>query len=260
MTLSRRVMWSIALVAMCGFVTVAGLRVLTAQPEYVALKATCGPGSRPETGLQGLQTAAEHFSAPRTNTCNLELVGQYVDEGYSFGGAVYDTCAYLGKNAGPIDGKDGPTPARAGMEVIDVGDPRHPKAVAYLDNPGMLEPNESPAVHVGRKLLGAIDPYYVYDDARTAMRDDSTVAIYDVSNCRRPVLRGSLKLSHGALPWRLFRARRPDVLRDVLYRQHPADGQNAGDRQVAVEYRCAYCDRCQRSHASFGDFAMDDST
>jgi hypothetical protein len=141
-------------------------------------------------------SAAERFSPPRANNCNVELVGQDAGEGLSWGGAVYDVCAYLGKSAGPISGKDGPSPKRAGTLVEDVSDSRHPTTVAYLDRPAMLEPNESIATNAPRKLLAAIAPYYMYDDERTANRSDSDLDVYDVSNCRRPALKGSLKLSH----------------------------------------------------------------
>ena len=42
-------------------------------------KAACGPGSNPETGLQGRVSRAEHDSgrAAEGYTCNTELVGQY---------------------------------------------------------------------------------------------------------------------------------------------------------------------------------------
>jgi hypothetical protein len=141
-------------------------------------------------------TAAERFSPPRANNCNVELVGQDAGEGLSWGSAVYDVCAYLGQNAGPINGKGGPSPKQAGTRVEDVSDSRHPKTIAYLDSPAMLEPNESLGTSAARKLLAGIGPYYVYDDERTANRSDSDFNVYDVSNCRRPVLKGSLKLSH----------------------------------------------------------------
>ena len=192
MTLSRRVMWSIALVAMCGLVTVAGSRVLTAQPEYVALKAECGPGSRPETGLQGQMTAAERFSGPRTYNCNLELVGKYAGEGASWGATAIDACAYLGRN-------DGPGLQPRGTAVVDATDPRSPKAAGYLDSVGTIEVNETIHAHPGRKLLAAVSPYYPGDGSQT--RSDSDFDIYDVSDCRRPMLKGSLNLpglrSHG---------------------------------------------------------------
>ena len=74
-----------------------------------------------------------------------------------------------------------------------------PKAVGYLDSAGIIEPNETLHVHADRKLLGAISPYYPGDGSQ--MRSDSDFDVYDVSDCRRPVLKGSLKLpgirSHG---------------------------------------------------------------
>src|SRR5688572_3582466 len=42
-------------------------------------KALCGPGSRPETGMQGRVSRAEHESgrAAEGYTCNTEMVGSY---------------------------------------------------------------------------------------------------------------------------------------------------------------------------------------
>ena len=167
------------------------------QVEYVAAtKAQCGPGSQPESGMQGTMTAAEHFSAPRAYHCNVELADQEILEGTSWGGAFVDDCAYVGRNLGPIHGRDGPSPKNPGTAVVDVGDPRNLKLLTYLNTPAMLEPNESLATNAERKLLAGVSPYYVYDDERTADRADSDVDIYDVSNCRQPVHKATLKLSH----------------------------------------------------------------
>ena len=57
---------------------------LGGQTKYVSVaKAQCGPGSRPETGLQGQTTAAERFSpaGPQASNCNLEPIGQFQGEG-----------------------------------------------------------------------------------------------------------------------------------------------------------------------------------
>ena len=195
---SRRTAGYFGMVAVVGLALgVGGTLSVRAQPKMTpAEKAQCGPGSRPESGLQGTMTSAERFSAPRAYNCNLELVGQEVAEGTSWGGAAVDVCAFVGRNKGPIDGKGGPSPKRAGAVVVDVADPRRTRITAYLDAPGMLEANESMAASAERKLLAGVDPYYVYEDARTASRSDSDFAVYDVSNCRQPVLKGSLKLSH----------------------------------------------------------------
>ena len=210
--------------------TVPGSGMITAQSDYVARKAECGPDSRPEIGLQGLMTAAERFSAPHANTCNVELVGQEVAEGTSWGGAVVDVCAYLGRNRGQVNGTDGPTLRRPGTAVVDVADPRTPAIVGYLDTPAMIEPNESLAANIPRKLLAAVGPYYTYDDTRTANRSDSDFEIYDVSNCRRPVLKGSLKLSHVRSHGGYFAPDGRHVLVDVLHREHSSERQDARER------------------------------
>lgn len=151
---------------------------LSGQTKYVpAPKAQCGPGSRPETGLQGQTTAAERFSpgASKSFTCNLEFVGQFQGEGASWDMGIFDACAYIGTT-------DGPGRQNRGTVVLDVSDSRNPKPVAYLDSLGLIEPNESISVHAGRKLLAA------------AKYHQQNFDVYDVSDCRRPVLKGTLKL------------------------------------------------------------------
>src|SRR3954462_15012674 len=48
-------------------------------PLAATPKANCGPGSRPETGLQGRVSPEDHASgrAAKGFTCNTELVGEY---------------------------------------------------------------------------------------------------------------------------------------------------------------------------------------
>src|SRR5262249_51768790 len=94
-------------VGLMGLGVIVGTLSVRAQVEMVAAgKAQCGPGSQPETGLQGTTTQAERFAAPRAYTCNVELTGQEVLEGTSWGAAFVDRCAIVGRNLGPISGKD----------------------------------------------------------------------------------------------------------------------------------------------------------
>jgi hypothetical protein len=167
----------------------AGLAVLLAvwgtsslpvsgQTKYVPVaRARCGPGSQPETGLQGQTTAAERFSAgsAKAYTCNLELVGQFQGEGAAWDMGISDACAYIGTT-------DGPGRQNRGTVVLDVADSRNPRPVAYLDSLALIEPNESISIHAGRKLLAATKYH------------QQNFEVYDISDCRRPVLKGMLKL------------------------------------------------------------------
>ena len=149
------------------------------QPAYRPVsKAECGPGSRPESGLQGHKTAAERFSAGEQTSynCNLELVGRYQGEGAAWDMGILDACAYIGTT-------DGPGRRNRGTLVLDVADSTMPTPVAYLDSPSFIEPNESLAVHAGRKLLAATKFHQGNFD------------VYDISECRRPTLKSSIKLS-----------------------------------------------------------------
>src|SRR5262245_63930121 len=102
-------------------------------------KASCGPGDRTESGLQGQTTPAERSTNSQLGyNCNLELVGQYLGEGAkSQGGPAYlDTCAYYDTNNNPMQ-------QHRGVVVIDASDPAHPKASTFLDDPVMLDPHET---------------------------------------------------------------------------------------------------------------------
>src|SRR3546814_18023029 len=63
----------------------------------VVPRAVCGPGSSPETGLQGEVSRADRDSgrSARGYRCNLELVGQSQGEGASWVNPSTSHCAYL---------------------------------------------------------------------------------------------------------------------------------------------------------------------
>src|SRR5262245_60134500 len=149
-----------------------------AQSDFVAAaKTPCTPGGHPESGLQGQQTSAERFSAPRVTNCNLELVGQYVGEGAGWGGAVVDNCAYYSQVYNPVV-------QHQGIIVVDIADPRSPKETAHLDSKGLTDTNETMDASPKSKLLAGVSPYYVADtspdgnltpDPRIAKRTDSDI-------------------------------------------------------------------------------------
>lgn len=58
-------------------------------------RAACGPGSMPETALQGEVPRADRDSSRnRGYRCNLELLGHYQGEGASWVNPSYGLCAY----------------------------------------------------------------------------------------------------------------------------------------------------------------------
>jgi hypothetical protein len=156
-------------------------------------KATCGPGSRPETGLQGRVSPADHASgrAAQGFTCNTELVGSYTetDGQGTYGGfkveryvdaaghecAFYDTTLLF-----PTDVIDGTT----GVNVLDMSDPAHPVVTDTLVTPAMLSPHESLVLSKERGILAAV--------SGNPATNVGIVDVYDVSqDCRHPVLRST---------------------------------------------------------------------
>jgi hemolysin type calcium-binding protein/LVIVD repeat-containing protein len=156
-------------------------------------KADCGPGSRPETGVQGRVSRADHESgrAAKGYTCNAELVGHFGKETPfgSIGGfkveryvdaaghecAYYDTTLMFPTNL--LDEK-------AGVNVLDMSDPADPKLTDRLLTPAMLSPHESLVLSKRRGILAAV--------AGNLAFYPGIVDVYDVSaDCRHPVLRSS---------------------------------------------------------------------
>lgn len=139
-------------------------------------KAQCGPQDRRESGLQGQTTPAERFSgaAEKGFNCNLELAGQFAGEGASWQMAWFEDCAYYGTI-------NDPRQQHKGTVVIDASDPRRPRVSTYLESPAMQNPWESLKVNVKRKLLAAVQSR------------GPEFSVYDISNCKSPVLKSSGK-------------------------------------------------------------------
>jgi hypothetical protein len=149
-------------------------------------KAQCSPGDHTESGLQGSTTPEERMSGDSTKdyNCNLELVGKYQGEGaYSQDGPTfYGDCAYYGT--------DNVTSLQQhhGVTVVDVSDPRHPQATAFLnDSPAMLRPHETLKANAARGILVAGE------------FNGPGFAVYDISqDCRHPILKSSIVLQGSA--------------------------------------------------------------
>lgn len=191
------------LAAMVGLGTLglgAALSSLTqaavAAPSTASVpKAQCGPGSHPETGLQGRVSLADIQSgrAAEGYRCNMEKVGSEltaVPLG-SFGGfkvqryvdAAGHECAYydvqLLVGTGIADISKG---LNAGVAVLDMSNPAKPVRTATLSTVAMLTPHESLQVNQKRGLIAAV--------AGTPAIGPGIVDVYDASkDCRHPVLK-----------------------------------------------------------------------
>lgn len=128
-------------------------------------KALCGPDSRPELGLQGRISRAEHQSgrAAEGYTCNMEVVGSYTTATAfgTVGGfkverytdstgrtcAYYDTTLTYPTNLGT---------GEAGVNVLDMSDPTNPVLTKRLVTPAMLTPHESLIANQASGVLAAV--------------------------------------------------------------------------------------------------------
>ena len=119
--------------------------------EGPVARANCGPGSMPETDIQGRVPISDRDTGRSLfpYTCNLELVGSNSNRGAGWQMAWYDDCAY--HNTNPGAGGDG-------VQVIDATDPANPKTAGALNTDAMKDPWESLKVNEKRGLLAAVGP------------------------------------------------------------------------------------------------------
>ena len=164
------------------------------EPQLLATpQGECGPGSRPETGLQGRVSPEDHASgrAVKGFTCNTRQVGAFIKPNAmgTVGGfkveryvdasghdcAYYDTTLMFPTNLLDTEG---------GVTVLDMSDPTKPAQTARLVTPAMLSPHESLVLSHERGLLAAV--------AGNLSTNVGVVDIYDISqDCRTPVLKSS---------------------------------------------------------------------
>jgi hypothetical protein len=143
--------------------------------------AKCGPGSQPETGLQGQVPVADRRSGRNLQgySCNLELVGQQQAAGASVVSPSYDHCAYLSTSGILLDPLQLLSPS-PGVVVVDAADPTRPLQTANLTGPSMLIGTwESLKVNEPRKLLGGV--------AVGGLVGAAFFDVYDISDCANPV-------------------------------------------------------------------------
>ena len=201
--LGMHTMNRLSLLAAFGLTAIVGLSAcsrsdaisydISTLPPTATPKAACGPGSRPETGIQGRVSRAEHDSgrAAQGYTCNTEMVGSYIVPNAvgTVGGfkvehytdAAGHDCAYYDSTllfpTNLIDFK-------GGVNVLDMTDPTNPVLTAQLITPAMLSPHESVIVSHQRGVLAAVlgNPAF----------GPGVVDVYDISqDCRHPVFKST---------------------------------------------------------------------
>ncbi|HSC22388.1 MAG TPA: hypothetical protein VLG08_01635 [Casimicrobiaceae bacterium] len=163
----------------------------TASMASVA-KASCGPGSHPETALQGqVPPPLRRVGTFAGFDCNLRLVAQQKGEGAGWQAAFYadksgHVCAY--HDTSPSTAKR----AHRGVVVVDVTDPLKPESANQLATPAMLDPIESLKVNAARGLLIA---------ATMVNEKSAELDVYDIgADCRSPRLLSSQAAANGAAP------------------------------------------------------------
>lgn len=161
-------------------------------PAPAVPTADCGPGSLPETSIQGRVPKADYLDgrAAQGYTCNTEQVAhqgssggfkalRYTDsQGHTC--AFYDSTLLIGRDiVSNLLSGDG-----QGVVVLDMTDPAHPVRTANLTSVAMLSPHESLLVNEPRGLLAA--------ELGTAAALPGILDIYDVkTDCRHPRLLSS---------------------------------------------------------------------
>jgi hypothetical protein len=150
-------------------------------------RAKCGPGAKPEPGLQGRVPADVPAEGYR---CNTELVSH---EGAA-GGFIVERfvdragrqCAYYdGTLMFPVQAIQQLRDEATGVAVVDMTDPAKPVRTTTLSTPAMQTPHESLRLNEKRGLLAAV--------MGNAATYPGFIDIYDVNeDCRQPVLQSSL--------------------------------------------------------------------
>jgi hypothetical protein len=181
-----------------------GLSTVPAEPVLKAVpRAVCGPGARPETGIQGRISRADHVSglAAKGLQCNAELVGKHTAEKAGVSGTIVGTvggykvqrykdkrgneCAYYDTSLLPPSNAGD---ANLGVHVLNMNDPKNPKLTMILTTPAMAFPHESLVLSQKRGLLMAV----AGNLAQAVL--PGIVDIYDLEGpggCSVPVLKSS---------------------------------------------------------------------
>jgi hypothetical protein len=150
-------------------------------------KARCGPHDRTER-----RAPRQHHLGRALRRCRgagLQLqpgIGRPIPgRGNELANGVVWDCAYY-------DTANTAGQQHFGTVVLDVSDPSHPAVTDYIDTVTMRDPWESLHVNQKRKLLAG-------GESENGTGVGGGFEVYDVSNCRHPVLKSSIELpnSHG---------------------------------------------------------------
>ena len=155
-----------ALITGCGAVSDSASAGKSNAPAVQAFegpvpRAACGPGSQPESDIQG-RIPIEDKESGRSKQgywCNLEHVGKSGD-GALWQMAWYEDCAYYGlgvffaqgNTAGFVPGQPVAVPG-GGVAVVDASDTANPVQTMTLTTPAMMDPWETLKVNDRRGLL-----------------------------------------------------------------------------------------------------------
>ena len=142
-----------------------------AGPAEANSPALCGPGDRPEPGLQGqVPKAVQGDESRKGFWCGMRQVGHndVLNRGGNYGHAWVGDCAYV------TSALTGEEEAPSGIAVIDVADPANPRFVKLLTSPGSINAVET--IHARGTTLTA------------ASYDGNSLDVYDASDCRNPRL------------------------------------------------------------------------
>jgi len=160
----------------------AAVQMPPAPPVEATPRATCGPGAKPEPGVQGRVPAGSAADGLQCNVSVLSHQGtsggfkvlRYVDAaGHEC--AYYDTALLFPLNAFNVNSKG------VGVVVLDMADPAHPKQTDLLTEFPMLSPHESLALNTKRGLLAAV--------SGNPSTYPGVVSLYDAhADCRHPEL------------------------------------------------------------------------
>ena len=210
----------------------------------VVAKATCGPGSHPETALQGqVPPPLRRVGQFAGFDCNLRLLAQEKGEGAGWQAAFYadkagHVCAYHDTSPSTVNR------AHRGVVVIDVTNPQKPVKTAYLTTPAMLDPIESLKVNATRGLLIA---------ALAVNETSAQLDVYDIAgDCRSPRLLLRDEASPPRAPKTTERVTEGDFSPDgnTYYATnlragtvHPIDVRNPANPKVLAEWSMPFNQR-----------------
>lgn len=154
-------------------------------------RAHCGPGSRPETSIQGRVPARDYRTgrAAKGYTCNTMQVSHAGNSGgfkvFRYVDPAGHVCAFYDSTLlSPSDVPFNVGSEGTGVVVLDMSDARHPRQTANLVTPAMQSPHESLLLNDRRGLLVAV--------LGNPATNVGVMDVYDVrSDCRSPQLLSS---------------------------------------------------------------------